>query len=113
MYTNGCHVETQPTMSNPSLSSSPSTSLRKNDRLLSVISESMSSKTTKHGASRRARSKTSLMPAQKRKPSQLIRPLILAICDQLTRLIPGPRCRVRNLISYFLGHATRSRSRSL
>jgi hypothetical protein len=52
------------TMSNPSLSSKPSTSLRKKDRLLSVISESMSSKTTKHGASRRARSKTCLMPVR-------------------------------------------------
>jgi hypothetical protein len=55
------------TMSNPSLSSNPSTSLRKNDRLLSVINESMSSKTTKHGASRRARSKTCLMPVRNKK----------------------------------------------
>lgn len=52
------------TMSNPSLSSNPSTSLRKNDRLLSVINESISSKTTRHGASRRARSKTCLIPVR-------------------------------------------------
>ena len=51
------------TIRSPSLSSKPSTSLRKKDRLSSLINESRSSSTSTQGASSLARWKTSLIPA--------------------------------------------------
>lgn len=50
------------TKKSPSLSSRPSSSLRKKARLSLVMSESRSSRTRMHGASERARSKMRLRP---------------------------------------------------